>query len=328
MRALILAGGSGTRFWPLSRRQRPKQFLPLEGDQSLLQVTAARLQPLIEARSIWVCTTRSLVAQVRQQLPEVPPDQILAEPVGRNTAAAIGWSLSCMPDEEKKEPVAVFPADHRIEEPSSFRATLEAADTGYGYLELGETLDSESGLRRVLRFTEKPDPPTARSFFESGNYLWNAGIFVFPAAVLLKSLQNFQPELAEGLQELKRRPEQLEDLYRRLPAVSIDHGVMEHLDNLGTLALDCGWSDLGSWEALWEVLTEGPLGNVERGQVVSLESEASLFYADQGTIAALGVAGMVVVKTGDSVLIVPKERSQEIRRLVVELGKRELEKLL
>ena len=348
MRALILAGGGGTRFWPLSRKRLPKQLLALDGERTLLQTTLERLAALVPPDGIWVCTTAELAAQVRRQLPGVPASQILAEPVGRNTAAAIGWAVRSMPPEARREVIAVLPADHRIADPEAFRATLELAatlageqeriltlgvtprwpETGYGYLELGEVLESARGLRRVRRFTEKPDPPTARRFFEGGDHLWNAGIFVFAGTLLLEKLSEYQPVLARGLDEIASEPERSAAIYPRLPAVSIDHGVMEKLDDLATLPLDCGWDDLGSWAALWEVLVKDSAGNVERGSVVSVDCRDNLLYAEQGTVAALGVSGLVVVRTGDTVLVVSKERSQEVRRLVAELEPRGLQGLL
>jgi mannose-1-phosphate guanylyltransferase len=332
----------------VSRRQRPKQLLSLEGGRSLLQATVERLQPLIEPSSVWVCTTETLTRQVQEQLPLVPEDQILAEPEGRNTAPAIGWSLRSIPAAERDEVVVILPADHRIEDRDVFLRTLKIAeritregdrvmtlgvhpvrpDTGYGYLELGALLEPDSGLRKVVRYTEKPDQATASRFVQSGNYLWNAGIFLFRAGLLLELLEAHQPEIARGLEAIERRPERIAELYPRLPSISIDHGVMEHLDEVVTLPLDCGWSDLGSWEALFEVLSRDANGNVVQGEVVSVDCQDSLLLAEEGTIAVLGIEGLVVVKTRDSVLVVPKDRSQEIRKIVAALEERGLDELL
>ncbi|MGB6335829.1 MAG: sugar phosphate nucleotidyltransferase, partial [Thermoanaerobaculia bacterium] len=233
MEAIVLAGGSGTRFWPLSRRRRPKQLLALDGEQSLLRATVSRLAPFAEPSSVWVCTTRELSAAVRDELPEVPAEQILEEPAGRNTSAAIGWTVQSMPAALRDGAVAVLPADHRIGDAAAFRGALELAEgiclesdqvvtlgiaprwpeTGYGYLELGRVLDPETNLREVVRFTEKPDEPTARRFVESGDYLWNAGIFIFRGQRILDLLGQFQPEIAEGLDNVQREPERLEEIY-------------------------------------------------------------------------------------------------------------------
>ncbi len=344
MQALILAGGSGTRFWPLSRKSRPKQLLALEGETSLLRQTVERLRPLVPPESVWICTTRALAEAVRADVPEVPPEQVLLEPQGRNTAPAIGWSVRSMPAAARDDVVLVLPSDHRVGDPEGFRDSLARAaalveredqvmtlgvtprwaETGYGYLELepGSGEDLRGGVRRVRRFVEKPDPETAERFFRSGDYLWNAGIFLFRGGRLLDILARLQPELARGLEEIAAAPERLDELYARLPSDSIDYAVMEKLEEISTLPLDCGWSDLGSWTALDEVLPRDPAGNTGLGDRLAVDSRDNLLFADAGTIAVVGVEGLVVVRTGDTVLVCPKERSQEVKKIVAELQAR------
>lgn len=340
MQALILAGGSGTRFWPLSRQARPKQLLALEGDRSLLQDTVDRLAPTIPAHAVWVCTTAGLVDDVRAQLPSVPAEQIVVEPVGRNTAAAIGYAVRCLPTERQSEAVAVLPADHRVSDRPSFRDALERAarialeddrimtlgvtptrpETGYGYLALGAALsghgEANGGAYRVSRFAEKPDAQTAADYLAGGRHLWNAGIFVFRGATLLRALARHQPELAAGLETIAAQPSRTEELYPTLPATSIDFGVMEHLDDLGTVALDCGWSDLGSWDSLAEHLPVDASGNALRGDVTVVDGRDNLVFSEHGHTAVVGVEGLAVVRTGDTVLVLPKSRAQDVRAVV------------
>ena len=336
MRALILAGGSGTRFWPLSRKSRPKQLLALEGERTLLRDTLERLAPVIGPESVWVCTTEALAEAVRRELPEVPPEQILAEPEGRNTAPAIAWSVRSMPEAARREVVAVLPADHRMGDPAAFRDALERAaavveredrvmtlgvvprwaETGYGYLEL-EPLEPEP-----------PDPGACGACAASSR---SPSAENAPALPRLRQLSlerrhlrlprhdaarprgpPHQPELSGGLEAIAAAPDRLRELYARLPADSIDYAIMEKLDGIATLPLDCGWSDLGSWEALAEVLPADRQGNTGRGDTLAVEARGNLLFADQGTIAVLGVEDLVVVRTGDAVLVCRKSRSQEV----------------
>jgi mannose-1-phosphate guanylyltransferase len=350
---LVLAGGSGTRFWPASRRRRPKQLLVLEPgpggvDRSLLQATVERLAPLVPPERVWVCTGASLLDEVRAQLPAIPAAQILAEPVGRNTAAAIGWAIDALPAAARDGVLAVLPSDHRIADAAGFRLTLEAAavaaaerdlvmtlgvvpthpETGFGYLELGAPLGTEGALRQVVRFREKPDAATAAAFVASGRHLWNAGIFVFRPATMRAALARHQPVLARGLDAIAAAPERLAELYPTLPSISIDHGVMEHLEQIGALPLTCGWSDLGSWAALAEILPRDASRNSLRGDVVAVEAHDNLVFAERGAVALLGVSGLTVVRAGEVVLVLPTARAQDLRLVVAALEREQRGDLL
>lgn len=347
---IVLAGGSGNRFWPLSRRDRPKQLLPFAGGASLLRRTVDRLEPLVPRDSLFVSTTRGLCDAISRELPQLPLERIVAEPEGRNTGPAIAWSLAKLPPELSSRPVAILPADHWVDDAAAFRAALasaaataaerrvvvtlgvppERAETGFGYLEVDELPDSPVALP-VRRFYEKPDEETARGFVAGGRHLWNSGVFVFLPEVFWEQLERHQPAIARMASALRDGTSEGEaaELYAELTSVSIDHGVMERLgpSEVWAVPLRCGWSDLGSWEALATVLAPDRAGNRARGDVVAIDAADNLLLADEGTVAVLGIRGLAVVRSGDSVLVLPLERSQDVRRIVAELeraGRRDL----
>lgn len=348
MQALILAGGSGTRFWPLSRKSRPKQLLALGGERSLLQATVDRLAPLVPPENVWICTTAALREQILAQLPEVPEAQILCEPTGRNTAPAIAWALGLFPPDKQREVVAVLPADHRFDDAADFRATLERAaalvaaenrvvtvgiqprwaETGYGYLEKGDDLGT--GAFTVARFREKPDAATAQAYLDGGRHFWNAGIFLFHGDTLLGHLDACKPLLARDLKVIAENRDCTDQLYPLLESISIDFAVMEHLGpgQIAGVLLGSGWNDLGSWEALAEVMPKDERGNCQLGDVLLIDADDNLLFADQGQIAVLGVQDLVVVRTGDTVLVLPKKRSQDVREIVEALRRGERPELL
>lgn len=360
--ALILAGGSGTRFWPVSRRQRPKQLVSLMGDESLLRSTVARLSPLIQSDSVFFCTTQALAGQVREDLVGAVEDEsgptaegavpstgessvlngrVLAEPMGRNTAPAIAWSVDVI---DRSLPgvdpiVVVLPSDHYVTEPKAFRRALEVAikeaaandrivtlgvpprwaETGYGYLELESAIDGLA-VHQVARFTEKPDREHAEHFVAGGRHLWNAGIFVFRASVFAEKMGEFQPDIATAIEQLRTAGDgAAREIYAQMPNVSIDFGLMEHLEEIAAVPLECGWNDLGSWDALAAVLEKDSAGNFRRGDTMAVESEDNLLFAEEGTIAVVGVSDLVVVRTRDSVLVVPRGATQDVRKVVEDL---------
>ncbi len=345
--AVIMAGGSGTRFWPLSRRSRPKQFLPLgPDDRSLLRSTAERVWEVFPPNRTWVVTGESQRELVEKELPELHGEQILAEPVGRNTAPCIGWAASHIQRQDKDAIMAVLPADHYISETEgyvdSLRRGLEAAthgdyvtigirptraETGYGYIEVGGELDP--GVFRARRFVEKPNRQRAEQFVASDRFLWNSGIFFFLASRILEAIDQHLPGLGD---ELKRYDEAaragneadaIRATYANLPAVSIDHGIMEKVDAVSVVPGSFPWSDLGSWTSAWELARQDEHENVVPDDGICVDAHRNYVHAPSGKLIALvGVDDLVVVDSGDALLIVPRDRAQDVREVVAKLRER------
>jgi mannose-1-phosphate guanylyltransferase len=337
---VILAGGKGERFWPLSRRHRPKQFLCLDGSgRSLLQATADRLLPIGGSwDDLWVVTSAHLADGVREQLPELPEANLLVEPEGRDTAPAVTWSTLEIAQRVGRDRVlGFFPADHWIADPEKFEATLAAAtdlaqkedaivtlgitpafpSTGYGYIQQGAeagVYGSESlqfPAYRVKRFTEKPDRATAEEFLATGEFSWNSGMFVFRAGVALDELRSHAPEILEPLEA------EGVAAYATVPKNSIDYALMEKTQKAYVLPVAFGWDDLGDWNAI-ERLLKGDQPNVELARHVGLDTAGSLLYAgnDQELIVTIGLEDTVVVRDGNVTLIVKKDRTQEIKQVL------------
>lgn len=338
---VIMAGGSGTRFWPASRRDFPKQFLPLGGGaRSLLEETIERLAPLVPIERVWVVTGAHLADRVKELLPALHADHVLAEPVGRNTAPCIGWAASRIAREDPSALLAVLPSDHVVADPGALRdamrVALEAAstgalvtmgirptrpETGFGYLEMGEAI--AEGVFRAARFVEKPPAERAKAFLASGNYLWNAGMFFFRADAILEQIRAHLPELAAGLaafDEAAKRGDEarvVEERFPTLPDISIDHGVMEKAPEVLVVPVSCGWSDVGSWQAAWELASRDDDANAMRGDAVAIDTRGCYVHAPSDKIVALvGVSDLVVVDTDDALLILPRDRAQDVRAIV------------
>jgi mannose-1-phosphate guanylyltransferase len=340
---VILAGGKGERFWPLSRQERPKQFLCLDGSgTSLLQGTAERLLPLCKGWSeVLVVTSVQLSAQVKNQLPHLPESNLLLEPEGKDTAPAVAWAtLEIAKRYGKDAIIGFFPADHWIEDESKFQQTLHAASEfaatepaivtlgiapaypalGYGYIQQGEavgTSENHLPIYKVKRFREKPDKETASTFFNSrderGNclYSWNSGMFIFKAAVVLEELAVHAPEIIQPLQDKGVAA------YSSLTKKSIDYALMEKTQLAYVLPANFGWDDLGDWNAL-ERLLQGETANVELAQHVGLDTKGAILYAsdDQDVIVTIGLEDVVVVRDRHVTLIVKKDRTQEIKQVL------------
>lgn len=360
---VILAGGSGTRFWPRSRRRLAKQVLALDGKQTMIQKTVERLRGLSGESAFWVVTNEFVGEEIRRQLPLLPVDQVVIEPEARNTAPAIGFMAFLL---EKLDPGAVigmFPADHIIGDEEKFRKVMERAialasedenivvmgieptrvETGYGYIETGDKLDSE--LFRVTRFTEKPNQERAEEFIASGNYYWNSGIFVWRARTLGQALREHFSESApylEGIVAAWDTPEfakKFATLYPKCENISIDYAVLEprsakgqHSSNLLCLRADFGWNDLGSWAALYDhqaLREKDDGGNVVHGKgFYSLASSGNYIYAPEKFIAAVGVDNLVVVETEDAILVTTREHSQDVGQIVKYLTEKKMIELV
>jgi len=350
VKAVILAGGSGCRLWPLSRQQLPKQLLNLAGEATLLEATVARLTPLIPHKDIWVVTSESLYngegSAAMQGL------NTILEPVGRNTAPAIAVAAALMLDIYGEDPLMlVLPADHLIRDKRSFHTALRLGfkaasegflvafgikptrpDTGFGYIQAepqSPITHHPSPVLDVVQFTEKPDHATAVTMLASGDYYWNSGMFVWKASVILEELAAHVPELWRVLAALRRcwrGGEPWEQVMREgfaaMPSISIDYGVMEKSSRVRLVPCDIGWSDIGSWDAVYDISPQDRAGNVIAGDVVALDCHNSLLRSQSRLLAAVGLEDVVAVETADAVLILRRGDSQRVREIVEALKKR------
>jgi len=345
--AVILAGGSGTRFWPASRRLRPKQLLPLApGDpRSLLEATVARLEGLIPEERVFIATGTHLAEATGRALPRLPSAQILAEPVARNTAPCIAWATEVVLARDPDGIVVVLPSDQHALDVAEFRRTLARAiaeaqsgritvvgivptrpETGYGYVKAGAARGP--GVLAVDAFVEKPNLEVATGYVQSGNYFWNAGMFIFRAGDMRAAIAAHLPELGTAAAELAQDGD-VPGFFARAPSISIDHGVMEKVRDISVVPGDFGWSDLGSWESVWELTAKDAHGNVapesaivvdgERNLVVDLRTRAS---GPPPVIALVGTTDLCLVYTDDGVLVLPRARSQDVREVTALLAAR------
>ena len=355
--AVVMAGGAGTRFWPASRSLKPKQLLPLAGgEESLLAATVRRLRARLPADQIYIATGAHLLEATAAAVPEIPRANLLAEPKPRNTAPCIAWATNTILRRDDKALVAVFPADHYIgNEPAFLQSVDQALDgarrgylttigivptrpeTGYGYIETGDPIIEP--LFDVARFVEKPDRERAELYLAGGKHLWNAGMFFFQAQLMADAVRAHLPELAAGLaqvEEAAARGEEakaLEAIFPGLPSISIDHGVMEHERRLAVVPGDFGWNDVGSWQSTWELAARDAAENAMPAGAVAVEATGNLVCdlrtaGGKRVYAFVGVKDLVLVETDDAVLLLPRERAQDVKAVVEALKARGDGKLL
>jgi len=342
--AVVLAGGSGSRLWPLSRQQLPKQFLSLDGGDSLLESTIRRLSPVVSPEDVWIVTGEGHAGG--EAYDALIDYKRILEPQGRNTAPAIALAAALLQDESDDDPVlVVLPADHMIRDEEIFRQRLQVAidaackdalvtfgirptraDTGFGYI---RALDGEGEVLDVERFTEKPDEATAARFVHEGNYYWNSGMFVWRASSILEEIRAFLPEVHAHLEKMRdawRAGEPWQQVVHRefpaMPDVSIDYGVLEHSRRVRLVPCDIGWSDVGSWDAVYEVAGKDGNGNALDGDVLAIGCRDSLLRSQHRLMAAVGVEDLIAVETADAVLVAKRGESQRVRDVVQVLKQR------
>jgi len=359
---VILAGGRGTRFWPLSRKKRAKQLLALDGKQTMIQQTVARLAPLAPSKKFWIITNDHLRPEILKQLPKLPKAQVLAEPVGRNTAPAIGLAAFLLLREDPDAVIGLFPSDNVIADENRYRKTLDRgiemaaaganivvlgirptrSETGYGYIEAGGAFQSDA--LRVRRFTEKPNADTAAEFVAAGNYFWNSGMFLWSARTLADALREHLPKTAPILEEIASKfgtskfAATFRRLYPKCENISVDYAVLEPRSakgeqdsNIFCLPADFGWNDLGSWTALHEHHTaksSPPEGNlIDASGTFVLNARGNYVHAPGKFVAVVGVTDVVVVETPDALLITTRQHAQDVGKVVKHLDERKLNKL-
>jgi mannose-1-phosphate guanylyltransferase len=348
LHAVIMAGGVGERFWPLSRSTQPKQLLNIVGGGTMIEQTVARLKPMVDESRIWVVTTVAQAPAIRKLLPGITASHILKEPIGRNTAPCIALAAYAIAREEPEAGMVVLPADHVISPKREFQRTIRAAakttarlgslitlgikptfpSTGYGYIKNGKEITKTGGLAfyRVSRFVEKPDRKRAREFLKSGLYTWNSGMFIWSVQAIIEAIEKHLPELAGALSpllELSIRDRQafLNRVYPPLRKVSIDYGIMEKHSDVLVTAASFNWDDVGSWEALEGYLNKDADNNYARGELVGVDSDDCISFSTGPLVGLVGVSNLIVVATGDAILVCPREKAQDVKKLVQKIRK-------
>ncbi len=343
--AVIMAGGAGTRLWPAARQESPKQLQKLIYEEPLIAVTVKRLSEAFDPDHILVVTAQRYVDPIRSHLPSVPPDNVMSEPFGRNTAAAIAMTAFRIAREDPDAVFGVFPADHVILHPDVLLRAVDFGsdlarrhdvvdigvppghpETGYGYIELGDLMTSRDGLDayHVKRFVEKPTVEKAQEYLEAGNYMWNSGIFVWQAQRFLNQLQTHLPQTYEALDTAftDGSPEALQHAYESIPDISVDYAIMEKVSDVVAIPAEFGWRDVGDWNALYELMSHDADGNASEGASVLLDTKNSGFLMRRKLVAAIGVEDLIAVDTPDVLLLVRRDRTQDVKKILEMLKER------
>jgi mannose-1-phosphate guanylyltransferase len=354
MYAVIMAGGRGARFWPRSRETKPKHLLDIVSDKTIIRETVDRISPMIPPEKILIVTGQGHAQELIRQLPEIPQENIIIEPVGRNTAPCIGLAALHIKRKTPDAVMLILPSDHLIADENRFRKILCVAavmarrgdylvtvgirptgpETGYGYIEQGQeqaAIDGEK-VYDVRSVREKPDLALAQALLDQGNFSWNSGMFIWKVSAILKALQQWLPDLYNGLLQIEavlgsaREAAVVAEVYQQVRSVSIDYGVMEKARNTLVIPGDFGWSDVGSWDALWEVSPRDEQGNTVRGEAITIDSRNCLVHSPGKTVALVGVEDLIIVETADALLICKRGASQDVRKVVDRLEREKKEK--
>lgn len=344
---LIMAGGSGTRFWPRSKVAKPKQYLNIFGDDSLLQSTIKRFSLFTSTKNIYIVSGKSQAQVLEEQTPMLPGKNLIYEPVGKNTLPCIGLAAMFAELQEPDGIMVVSPSDHLIENDELFRDTVLTAAkiagerdgivtigitptypaTGYGYVKTAEDITGSEKIKqfKVERFVEKPDEQTAAKYLEQGGFYWNSGLFVFKISVFLKAVEEFAPELYADLRKIQAAigtpgfESTLDTIYSALKGISVDYGIMEHARNIYLVEGNFVWNDLGGWESVYQTSEKDENGNAVKGEAIILDSRNSYVYSDKGMIALVGLDDVIVVQDGNTTLVCKREKSEDVKKIVEQL---------
>jgi mannose-1-phosphate guanylyltransferase len=340
--ALIMAGGGGTRLWPLSRKNRPKQVLPLTEERTMFQVTVERVRNIFPPDHIYIVTGRELASSMQDIAPEIPSRNFIIEPTGRDSGPAAGLGTAIIAERDPEAVIAVLSADHHIANEQRFCLALECAygfaeqghlitlgiepsyaATGFGYIQRGDVIAQcgDFTMYQSRRFTEKPDETTAQAFIASGLYSWNAGIFIWKASQALAEFQRQQPDMYNQLTQIAAAPDHIDQIWKSIKKISLDYAIMEGAKNIAIIPVEIGWSDIGTWATLFDVLKRDEYGNATRSTTdghIQIDTHDTLIVSDK-MVVTIGIDNLVIVETKDAILVCHKDRAQDVRDAVQQL---------